>query len=82
MDRIYLPIHSCSLDYHSALFSTALVIMMAILYDSIVVSAAVTFGLFLLKILVLNIVLYKMGKIQNWPKKVSRKKTMLCQCKS
>jgi hypothetical protein len=46
--------------------------MMAILYDSIIVSA-VAFGLFLLKILVLDIFLFKMGKIRNWPNKVSQK---------
>jgi hypothetical protein len=45
--------------------------MMAILYNSVIVSA-VAFGLFLLKIILLDLFLFKMGKIQNWPKKVSK----------
>ena len=53
-------------------FCSPLLIMMAILYDSIIVPA-VAFGLFLLKILVLDIFLFKMGKIRNWPNKVSQK---------
>jgi len=47
------------------------IIMMALMsYDSISVTA-VAFGLLLLKILVLDLFLFKMGKIQNWPNKVS-----------
>ena len=49
------------------------IIMMALMsYDSISVTA-VAFGLCLLKILVLDLYLFKMGKIQNWPNKVSKK---------
>jgi hypothetical protein len=48
------------------------IIMMALMsYDSISVTA-VAFGLCLLKILVLDHFLFKMGKIQNWPNKVSK----------
>jgi hypothetical protein len=46
-------------------------LMMAILYDPIIVSA-VGSGLFLFKILLLDLFLFKIGKIQNWPNKVSK----------
>jgi hypothetical protein len=50
------------------------VITVALLsYDSMIVTA-VAFGLMLLKILVLDLFLFKMGKIQNWPNKVSKKR--------
>jgi hypothetical protein len=49
--------------------------------DSVIFSA-VAFGLLLLKILVLDFHLFKMGKIQNWPNKVSKeKKSMQFQYK-
>jgi hypothetical protein len=53
-------------------FCSPVVIIVALLYDSMIVTA-VTFGLYLLKILVLDLFLFKMGKIQNWPNKVSKK---------
>jgi hypothetical protein len=53
-------------------YPLVIIIMMAIFYDKIIVSA-VGSGLFLLKILVLDLFLFKMGKIQNWPNKVSKK---------
>jgi hypothetical protein len=53
------------------------VIIVALLYDSMIVTA-VEFGLLLLKILVLDLFLFKMGKIQNWPNKVSKKKNQCC----
>jgi ABC-type multidrug transport system fused ATPase/permease subunit len=57
------------------LFSYPLVIIIAasLLYDSMIV-IAVAFGLVLFKILVLDFYLFKMGKIQNWPNKVSKKR--------
>jgi hypothetical protein len=58
-------------------FCSPLVITVAWLsYDSVIFSA-VAFGLLLLKILVLDFHLFKMGKIQNWPNKVSRKINVL-----
>jgi ABC-type multidrug transport system fused ATPase/permease subunit len=54
-------------------FCSPVVIIVALLsYDSVIV-IAVAFGLCLLKILVLDLYLFKMGKIQNWPNKVSKK---------
>jgi hypothetical protein len=49
-----------------------------LLYDSIIVTAS-GFGLFHLKIPVLHLFLFKMGKIQNWPNKVSQHKSMFYQ---
>jgi hypothetical protein len=55
-------------------FCFPLIITIAILsYDSYVIGAIVGFGLVISKILVLDLFLYKMGKIQNWPNKVSQK---------
>jgi hypothetical protein len=55
-------------------FCFPLIITIAILsYDSYVICAIVGFGLVISKILVLDLFLYKMGKIQNWPNKVSQK---------
>jgi hypothetical protein len=45
----------------------------ALLHDIIIASAVVGFVLFLLKVFVFDLFLFKIGKIQNWPKKVSRK---------
>jgi hypothetical protein len=63
-------IHILSTIIH---FCSPVVIIVALLsYDSVIV-IAVAFGLCLLKILVLDLYLFKMGKIQNWPNKVSKK---------
>jgi hypothetical protein len=62
-------------------FCSPVVIIVALLsYDSVIV-IAVAFGLVLFKILALDFYLFKMGKIQNWPNKVSKKKSMLFQYK-
>jgi hypothetical protein len=57
-------------------------IMMAILSYDLIIVTDVLFGLFLLKTLVLDLFLFKMGNIQNWPKKGSQEKSMMCQYKS
>jgi hypothetical protein len=45
-----------------------IIIIVALLSYDLIIVTAVTFGLFLLlKILVLDLILFKMGKIQNWP---------------
>ena len=55
-------------------FCFPLIITIAILsYDSYVIGAIVGFGLVSSKILVLDLFLYKMRKIQSWPNKVSQK---------
>jgi hypothetical protein len=65
-------IHVLSTIIHQ--FCSPVVITVALLsYDSMIVTA-VAFGLLLLKILVLDLFLFKMGKIQNWPNKVSKKR--------
>ena len=53
--------------------SPVVITVASLLYDSMIVTA-VAFGLLLLKILVLDLFLFKMGKIQNWPNKVSKKR--------
>jgi ABC-type multidrug transport system fused ATPase/permease subunit len=53
-------------------YPLVIIIAASLLYDSMIV-IAVAFGLVLFKILVLDFYLFKMGKIQNWPNKVSKK---------
>ena len=65
--------NKCSIEFIHGLstiiqFCYPLIIIVAVLYNHSIIVTAVTFGLFLLlKILVLDLILFKMGKIQNWP---------------
>ena len=53
--------------------------LFSIWYHHISTASAVGVGLFLLKIIVLDLFLFKMGKIQNWPNKVSQNKNKINQ---
>jgi hypothetical protein len=58
-------------------YCSPLITIMSVYYN-FKIASFVGFGLFVFKVLVLDLFLFKMGKIQNWPKKVSEKnKSML-----
>jgi hypothetical protein len=52
-------------------YCSPIVIIIAV-YD-FKIASIVGFGLFLFKVLVLDLFLFKMGKIRNWPEKVSKR---------
>jgi hypothetical protein len=61
-------------------YCSPLVMMIAIsTNDCKIASIIVGLGVFLSKIFVLDLFLYKMGNTQNWPKKVSEKKSISMQ---